>query len=516
MTRAVMGGVRGSLAALSAVALLVACSTNPVTKRSEISFVSESQEIGIGQQQYQPSQQSSGGRYLLDPALASYVGEVGQKLAKVSDRPNLPYEFVIINDSVPNAWALPGGKLAINRGLLLELKSEAELAAVLGHEIVHAAARHGARSVEQGTLLSAGAAILSALGSDSRNAGLVDFAVQGGAALLGMRYGRDHELEADHYGIDYMVRAGYDPQAAVDLQQTFVRLSGDKSPNWLEGLFASHPPSQERVEANRKYAATLPANLFRGEKEYRQKIAALLKDKPAYDAHDEGRKLLKDEPAKALAKADEAIRLEPREAIFYGLRGDALKRLKRGAEAEKAYGEAVARNGDYFAHYLGRGLVRQQLGNAAGARADLEQANRLLPTAASHYVLGTLAQAAGDTERAVGHYRQAAGSDSDVGRRAGGALVKLDLPRNPGAYVRVEPVADREGRLALRVTNRSPATLQNLRVAAVTPGLQREFNVGGPLAPGRSVTVPMNLRVVELGAAAERLRGEVRRAEVAD
>jgi predicted Zn-dependent protease len=90
------------------------------------------------------------------------------KLVKVSDRPNLPFEFVVINDSVPNAWALPGGKLAINRGLLTELKSEAELAAVLGHEIVHAAARHGARSVEQGTLLAAGAAIIGALTADKR------------------------------------------------------------------------------------------------------------------------------------------------------------------------------------------------------------------------------------------------------------------------------------------------------------------------------------------------------------
>jgi predicted Zn-dependent protease len=135
------------LLALSAALLLGACATNPVTKKSEIAFVSEAQEISIGNQQYLQSQQSSGGKYVLDPALAAYVSEVGQKLVKVSDRPNLPFEFVVINDSVPNAWALPGGKLAINRGLLTELKSEAELAAVLGHEIVHAAARHGARSV---------------------------------------------------------------------------------------------------------------------------------------------------------------------------------------------------------------------------------------------------------------------------------------------------------------------------------------------------------------------------------
>ena len=141
----------------AALALLAAggCATNPVTKKSEISFVSEQQEISIGNQQYLQSQQSSGGKFILDPILTAYVNDVGRKLVRVSDRPNLPFEFVVINDSVPNAWALPGGKLAVNRGLLTELKSEAELAAVLSHEVVHAAARHGAKSVEQGTLLAA-------------------------------------------------------------------------------------------------------------------------------------------------------------------------------------------------------------------------------------------------------------------------------------------------------------------------------------------------------------------------
>jgi predicted Zn-dependent protease len=100
-------------------------------------------------------------------------------------------------------------------------------------------------------------------GRRQRGAGLIDFAAQGGAALIGLRFSREHELEADHYGIDYMVRAGYDPKAAVELQETFVRLSGNKSSNWLAGMFATHPPSQERVDANRrKAAAGLPAGCF--------------------------------------------------------------------------------------------------------------------------------------------------------------------------------------------------------------------------------------------------------------
>lgn len=109
----------------------------------------------MGAEQYIPTQQTQGGRFYVDPELTLYVQQVGQKLARVSDRPDLPFEFVVLNSSVPNAWALPGGKIAVNRGLLVLLEDEAELAAVLGHEIVHAAARHSAAAMSQQTLLNA-------------------------------------------------------------------------------------------------------------------------------------------------------------------------------------------------------------------------------------------------------------------------------------------------------------------------------------------------------------------------
>ena len=507
-------------ASVAALAVLATggCATNPVTKKSEISFVSEQQEISIGNQQYLHSQQSAGGKFILDPALTAYVSEVGRKLVKVSDRPNLPFEFVVINESVPNAWALPGGKLAVNRGLLTELESEAELAAVLSHEIVHAAARHGAKSVEQGTLLSAGAAIIGVLAADKRHADLIDFATQGSAALLTLRFSREHELEADHYGIDYMVRAGYDPKAAVELQETFVRLAGNKSPGWLGGMFATHPPSQERVEANRSMASTLPGNMYRGEDAYHRKLAFLMQTKPAYNAHDEGRTLLAKDPAQALAKADQALKLEPREAMFHALRGDALKKLGRVTESEQDYSEAIKLNGEYYANHLNRGLLRQRLGNALGAQVDLERANALLPTAAAHYVLGNLAQAGNNQAKAIEHYRLAAGSQSEIGQRAGSALVQLDLPRNPGNYVQVEPVADAAGNIGLRVTNRSPVALRNLRVAGAVSaaGFSREYVLAAGLKPGQSTVVAMGVRLADFKVGLNQVRGQARGAETAD
>ena len=121
------------------------CATNTLTGKRELSFYSTGQQITMGSQQYVPSQQSQGGQYSIDAELTRYVQRVGQKLVDVIPQvaptaERLPYEFVVLNNSVPNAWALPGGKLAINRGLLMQLSDEAELASVLGHEIVHALA----------------------------------------------------------------------------------------------------------------------------------------------------------------------------------------------------------------------------------------------------------------------------------------------------------------------------------------------------------------------------------------
>ncbi|MDX1451096.1 MAG: M48 family metalloprotease, partial [Oleiphilaceae bacterium] len=229
---------------------LSACATNPVTGERQLMLQSTSQDVGIGEQQYLPAQQSQGGQYVVDPTLTAYVSRVGNKLAAVSDLPDLPYEFVVLNNSVPNAWALPGGKIAINRGLLLALENEAQLAAVLGHEIVHAAARHGAQRMRDNLLVQIG---LAGIGMGLANNDYRQLIIGGaalGAQLITAKYGRDHELESDRYGMEYMVKAGYNPMGAVELQRVFVQLAQGRKSSWLEGLFASHPPSQERVEQN--------------------------------------------------------------------------------------------------------------------------------------------------------------------------------------------------------------------------------------------------------------------------
>lgn len=250
---------------------LSGCSVNPVTGKNELSFISTSKELDIGKKNYVPYQQQ-GGRYSVDPDLNRYVSDIGKRLASLSGRPNLPYEFVVLNNGVPNAWALPGGKIAINRGLLMELEDEAQLAAVLGHEIVHAAGKHSVQKMQQSILLGIGvqATAIAAQGTEYGRAAAAGAGV--GAGLWSARYGREQELESDAYGIDYMVKAGYDPHAAVELQETFLRLSQKNggSSSWIKGLFASHPPSQERVNKNRAKATAIGSGGVRNRKAFQR------------------------------------------------------------------------------------------------------------------------------------------------------------------------------------------------------------------------------------------------------
>lgn len=479
--------LRGGFLALALLFVIVGCAVNPVTGKHELHLVSEQEELAIGRKNYLPGQQQSGGQYRLDPALTDYVRDIGQKLGKLSDRPHLPYEFVVLNESVPNAWAMPGGKIAINRGLLTELKSEAELAAVMAHEIVHAAGRHSARGMETNLLIGLGAAVISAAASDSRNARLIDTVAGIGAGIVGVKYGRDLELEADHYGMIYMQRAGYDPQAAVTLQETFVRLSNNKQPNWLAGLFASHPPSQERVDANRAFAATMPGTYFLGAAEYQSKIAQLMRSRPAYKHFDDGEKaLVKNEADKAIESANAAIRIEPREALFYGLRGDARAKLGQHAEAEADFNEAIKRNPDFYEFYLGRGKERRRRGDAEAALADFTRANSLLPTAQAHLALGQLRLDRREQKLAIAHFEAASDAGSEDGKRAGMALARLTLPTNPGRFLSTE-IERRGEQLFLVVSNRSAVRangvmaevqhstrgIQSLRVGTIEPGARQ-------------------------------------------
>ena len=480
------------------ILLIYGCAVNPVTGENELALISESEEISIGQKNYAPSRQMQGGDYTVNPELTVYVNTVGQKLAKVSDRA-LPYEFKVLNNSTPNAWALPGGKIAVNMGLLVELQSEAELAAVLGHEIVHAAARHVAQSMQRGMLLQ-GALIGTSVAAQGNEYGnLVVGGAQVAAGLVHTKYGRDDELEADYYGMLYMSRAGYDPMAAIGLQETFIRLNESRSQNWLAGLFSSHPPSLERVRANKITAEKLPKGGFVGRDTYMNRIASLIKDKKGYENYAKGREALqKGDNRKAFTFAQEAIRIEPREGHFYALRGDIHLKEKRYNNALVDYNRSIDLNGNYFYYYLQRGLTKKKLNQPREASADLQASTKLLPTATAYNSLGELEMSAGASQRARQYFQKAAGSDSPAGKEAQMSLLRLDFPQNAGKYIQIQVKLNDKGYMIAKISNKAQLGIKNLGISIDYPDssgrrqqITRRFQ--GVIPAGKFYIVNLNL-----------------------
>ena len=458
---------------------ITACGTNPVTKKKEFQFVSEASEINIGKQNYSPAHQSQGGDYVIDPELTAYVQGIGKRLGAVSDRPELPYEFVVLNDSVPNAWAMPGGKIAFNRGLLYELNSEAELAAVMGHEIVHAAARHGAKSMERGIFLQ-GAMIAVGIGAQNTDyANLIVGGSQLGAQLVSSKYGRDAESESDLYGMQYMKKAGYDPAAAVTLQETFVRLSQDRQSNFITGLFASHPPSAERVAANKVTLAKVGAGGEMGKEIYAQKVGKVKATQAAYKAYDDAvAALKKNDTASATKLAQKAIAGEPKEARFQELLGDIALSQKKNTEALAYYDKAIKMQPDYFKPHVQSGIALFNMGKKKEAEPYLIRANELLPTAPGHALLGDIAEERGDIDGALQHYQIAASSNSEIGKEANEHAVKLDLPRNPSKYIQSGAITDNAGNLFAAVQNNTSLPVGRVQVRVVKYDAQTGRAIG--------------------------------------
>lgn len=237
--------------------VLVTCATNPVTGRRELSLVSESQEIAMGQE---AAQQVVGTIGLVpDSALQRYVSGIGLTLARASERPNLPWSFGVIDDPMVNAFALPGGPIFITRGIMTHMNSEAQLVSVLGHEIGHVTAKHSVQQMSQAQLAQIG--LIAAVIVKPGLAQFGDLASQG-LGLLFLKFGRDDETQADDLGFRYMVNAGYSPTEMAEMFRTLQRLGGGaegRVPEWL----STHPDPGNRVQKtlDRVAATSLPANL---------------------------------------------------------------------------------------------------------------------------------------------------------------------------------------------------------------------------------------------------------------
>ena len=242
-------------ATLAAI-LLTGCATNPVTGRSELALVSESQEIAMGKQGAAEVAQSIG--LYPDAALQAYVSRLGLSLAAGSERPQLAWEYHVLDDPAVNAFALPGGFIFVTRGLLSHLTNEAELVTILGHETGHVTARHSVRQISQAQLAQLGLGVGSILSSGIRQYSDV---VGAGLGLLFLKFSRDDESQADQLGFRYAMADGYDPRQMIPvfrmLDQQSKMSGGGRLPEWQ----ATHPDPGNRIKATEQRLAALQEDL---------------------------------------------------------------------------------------------------------------------------------------------------------------------------------------------------------------------------------------------------------------
>jgi predicted Zn-dependent protease len=259
-----------------ATTVAVACATNPATGNIEFSLMSEAQEIDLGRQMDTEVRREMG--LYNDPELQRYVESVGMRLAKQSDRPNLPWHFTVVDSPAVNAFALPGGYIYLTRGIMPFLDNEAQLAGVLGHEIGHVTARHAAQQYTKATSAGLGLTLLSIFVPEARPfGGLAENAL----GLLFLKHGRDAERQADTLGAQYAARTGWDPSGVAGMLNTLARLdeaAGSRKgvPNWL----STHPAPADRVrevQATVEQAkAMIPGKAVVDEAGYLQHIDGLI------------------------------------------------------------------------------------------------------------------------------------------------------------------------------------------------------------------------------------------------
>lgn len=239
----------------AAAFVAAACATNPATGKNEISLVSESQEIAMGNETAASTRASIG--LYPDSAIQRYVRGVGLRIAAVTERPALPWSYEVIDDPAVNAFAAPGGKIFITRGILAYFGSEAELAGVLGHESGHVTARHTAKQITRQQLATLGLVAGSLLSSQVASAA---GGLQQGLAVLFLSYSRANEAQADDLGFRYMRRDGYDPREMTKTFATLGRVQtlsgGGKVPTWA----ATHPDPGDRLVKAQARAASVPSD----------------------------------------------------------------------------------------------------------------------------------------------------------------------------------------------------------------------------------------------------------------
>ena len=363
--------------------LISGCAIDPVTGRKQLMLMSREQEVAIDRQQ-SPFQFSSDYGVTQDKALNQYISRVGKSMMPAVHRPDMPYNFQCVNATYINAYAFPGGSIAVTRGILLQLENEAELAALLGHELGHVNARHSAEQAAKSTVSGLLIGSLSVLAS-TQGAGLGELTQQLGSLGTGLylsKYSRANEREADSLGHQYMTSARYSSRGFVGLMDMLNGLNKAQSSS-VQMLFSTHPMSSERLEDavrrdSTQYAATRDLPLHR--ERYMDSTAGLRKQKEAILLLQEGEKhLVRESYDKAATAFKSAIRKADRDYTAHLLMAKCMLIRKKADEAVSHSSKAKQLYpSESQGHYIS-GLANLMANKPGQANQDFTRCDQILP-----------------------------------------------------------------------------------------------------------------------------------------
>ena len=379
---------------------------DPLTGKKVFTVLPPEEEIAIGKKLVPQAIAEFEGQYP-DKEVREYVKKIGLSITKKTPR-KLPYEFFITNSSVVNAFALPGGKIVITRGIFLLFDEECELASVLGHELGHVNARHHARFLEKqmglSFLLQIGALLI---GGETLTERVILRLAEMGATLLSLKFSRDQEREADRLGVQFAARAGYDPRCMIKVFEKLKKEEKERPPEWL----STHPLPENRI---REVAALIrklgiPENLKRNSEEFKRIKKKLLQTKKSYEVYEEGKKLFyKNLRKEALQKFEKAIKLYPDNQIALAYAAYIYIQEKNYKKALKYSDRVIKIDPLLLWGWYVKGIALFKLKRFEESIRVLEHAKKLVETYGGiYYYLGRNYEELGYVRKAIESYRMA-------------------------------------------------------------------------------------------------------------
>ena len=387
--------------------LILSCAKtyDPLTGKEVFTLLPTSKEIKIGKIYVPLAIDENDGRYP-DKEVQKYIRNLGQKIAEHTPR-KLKYEFYLVNTDVVNAFALPGGFIFVNRGLVLSLDKEDELAGVIAHELAHVNARHHAKFLEKIYGMNILLSLAGIFAYQSRYGDVLMQFGKIGAQLISLKWSRDQEREADRLGVKFAYDSGYDPQGLLDTFKIFKKLGKVKQPEWL----LTHPLPDTRIKEVEKLISKLNLNkkLIKDTPEFHRIKKKLKETSPSFELYYKAKKeLAKKKKLKALELLNKSLKLFPNNNASLTLKAFILLSEDKFEEGTKLAAKAAKLDSLFFKPHFFAGYGYFKLKKYNQSIKFLEKAKELIPDFPDvYYFLGRDYEAIGKVMKAIENYKTA-------------------------------------------------------------------------------------------------------------